>query len=404
MFFLFMEPRINVIHDNHTLLPSGRVEVHSTGQAIRNTVSRAEAAASVQHTNRGSWLKDWFDLQSKRQRVLHAEQHTDGKLGIIEPTGKYDYLDWLVVMADNEQLATKDDALVPVKRAVDVTPELHDRYLDMSLRVLLAAERRFPQNHALIEENDMQQITNADHRLSRSIGYVHSHVISSAPTDIKPGFVDNPHLRYERAFLRKVTGKLVDDLMTRQDGIGPIVKKGLENALADLKHSVSIGIRKQPPYGYSLKLNGITRENVLQNISTVRDIMRFNNIAYEAIEAQAREEAAEQMEKVAARYKQRFPDDDDFSIRPPLSRRQYTYFGPTGELTVLLSPQILSHGGPMEAKKVSCDRSPDYVDPYTREQYNSINQDVVDIVTGRAVLELHHLKKPTIIYSTAQAA
>lgn len=372
---------IEIGSDTQKLMRSGESRTQSFGQAISNSLSIEKAHAEVQKTNSGAWLRGWAEYNNPDQKVLHVEKYNEGFIGVMEPTGKYTPLDWLVWAADNEQWSTPDSELVPVRRAEDYPDEFFSKYVGANLRLLITLQKLYPQNKAIITENNMPDLTNGHGRITRSIALPHSHILSVADDHITPGWesderkADEPRRRFERSQLRRIMNRLLPQVINEEiDPQYAKEQKEIQDILTQLSEKGAvIKARKVAPHGYSLEAEGITQENALDRIDGIVEILRLNDAFYKTAEQLMRNKFSNELETVSRWYSRRH---NDFSLKPPLTRRQYIHFAENGNLTIITSPEIFDHSGPMEAAKVASLRSPVYPDMVTPEERENVNNHI----------------------------
>jgi hypothetical protein len=348
--------RITRIIDTTPLLPVGILEVKSTGTAINTKASVQEAAAHAARDNTREALGEWFNPSSEKQRVLDIREFDEGRITLMEPTGKYAHIAWMIAAAERayfDHLAPTEQ--VAVRTAYQAPFEFHTEYMRYGIEALLQARRLAPSNINFLVENAMPIVTDENHRVSRSIALKHMHVVSLDPTKVIPTDERIAHLEKEQRLLRRVIPRVIDTALFGED---EIYRKGLYGVLQSYDQRVAIGEKLAPPVGYTMHFKDIHEGNVRQAIEPLVAIVRADHKLYENIEKH-------EQSKMRPENQER--------MKPLLSKREYLYFDENGYLNAIRSPQKVSHAGGMEAGGTILRRTPDAEEVYSRQQYDDLN-------------------------------
>ena len=262
-------------------------------------------------------------------------------------------------------------------RALDIydlpylaVPDLHRTYW-RSILLGLAAMRELTKEEPdrfipLYVENVIRETTSGKVQTSRTGDYPHGQVIAVDREAIIPGGKKFSHLEEEQIILARRDGmvRFVGEL--KEEMSRPYKFLGVDEFKPDLK-DVQYGIKEKLPLGYFLEFPAFldTQDSFRETVERTAEVAASNFIAYE---------------KLSKRYQSTTERlFSQIKIIPQPSYRMYVSLG-NGSLSLIYSPEFLSHAGVMEAAGISLIRDQNVPRRYSKEEVEDFQNKFVGLV------------------------
>lgn len=371
--------------EDEPLLPSGHLMIHSKHKAAGASVGRKKAAELSKKLNTVEYLTD--NLIS----IEYIYRKSDPLLGLVQtifPTAPYGYGGVMVLAANpNNWIDRSNGRLepgkpVPTTNIYDYDFNTQEEYFRQILASLRAIKKVQFLNHELgsrviVVENTTADVSNEEHRISRSIALPHAQVcLIGERVDVSKSPPRYLHQQIEQGFLQR------EEMMTRF--IKDISSEMREHELGS-HLDVRFALRGATPYGYSI-LTGIKTDIcLLKNISIFQKLMNIHHQAYTRVskefiayhnlkrDLRKREWSGER----GKAYISKKPLE--MLLIPQPSYRTYIY-EEGKNLKVTISPEFISGTAVVEAAGIFIERGPCIPAFYSIEQLAEIHNRTASII------------------------
>ncbi|HSD98539.1 MAG TPA: hypothetical protein VLB73_02450 [Patescibacteria group bacterium] len=336
-----------------------RYRLHSKGFGSTNTTTPfTEYVTRTEELNHPKRVEHNF---FRSQPVLLHYQLTDGSEVVMHrPGNPYGPVDSLVVAKDESVKHMSPETLTQ-KSIYDMSPLAQRKYWQVAMAELVALDqikppkRRHGPLHAVLMENNTpislldskyKDESGYSPRTSRTIFIPHAHVTLMDTSWLQEADWHIPELDKEQSFIRYI----------QNSDTGENFLQNMQARIQSENHlSLQLRKEKRVPVGYSMTIDSLTPDNILDNIDTLTQLMSSHHAAY----AQAAQALQEKF--------------DTKGTIPQPSYRLYAFFSESGDgepkkLTLRIAPEIFSHSGVMEAAGVEMLRDPHYENPLSQRQ------------------------------------
>lgn len=325
--------------------------MHADVAGINTNVDTRSAAEKIRALNHPENLERIFFGDGAN--VLYTTQVDSGsRISIVVPSAPYSDESLMVVAAGPASFGSET---VETETVYDYPDDAQFAYWGFILDTLRAL-KDLPEleggSTVIATENCMATVSNEEHRTSRSIALPHSQIFRVDHSKIQPGRSTIDHLTQEQRILS--SGQAVGRFTEHLDSF---LREHLPESL-----NPRLSPRTHEPFGYQLLL-GVNKET-----EDVADVLFAHHFAYSrAIEGM--------LKKLNERSKRK--------IKPQPSYRLYLTYSDDDELTAIVSPQIVSHAGVVEAAGIDLDRSPTHPKGTTPDQMDSFYAGVMAEVLAK---------------------
>lgn len=366
--------------ENKPLLPSGHLLIHSKHKAAGASVSRKEAAEFSKKLNTVEYLTN--NLISGE----YIYRRRDPILGLVQtifPTSPYDYGGVMILAAnpndwiDQSSGHLQPGKLVPTTNIYDYDHSIQQEYFRQIFASFTAIKQVQLLNHesgsrVMVVENTTSQVSNEEHRISRSIALPHAQVcLIGGRIDINKAPPIYLHQQVEQGFLQREEAitRFVEDISVE-----------MRQYILALPLNSRFALRGAAPYGYSILTDLKTDNSLLENISTFQKLMNIHHQAYisisgELIDYLNLKRDLRRREWCGEKGKAYVPKKPlETLLIPQPSYRTYIY-EEGDNLRVTISPEFISGTAVIEAAGIYIERGPLLPAFYSIEQLEEIHNE-----------------------------
>ena len=342
--------------------PSGRLSMYGRN-AINQDATLEKAAEIAQRINVPSTLQSIIEGKDGFSELITSQKFDDGTLiSLVHPTGPYTDRALMLGIYNKDMKENGDTHWI-----YDYPKDKQERFWGMVLAGLHAGREILDKEGRtevinLWAESDVH-VSDVDERTSRTIRFPHGHFIEIDINRIHPSTLVLHHMEEEQDVLER--GYLVERFGSRVLQRMPEYQDVL---LAGFK------VRKSAPFGYEFELPDELNE---ANIDLIVQVMDAHHKAI-------KETSVHYINKTRI-VDRKIISNPDFSkkldrvIKPP-SYRLYMFLD-GGHLSVIISPEFWSHGGVLEAMKITLDRDPKHPLMITEEEKRDYGRRFAEIVS-----------------------
>lgn len=319
------------------LFKKGFLRVHGTHNVNRD-MSKSEVVNRLAHINSQSNLNNVLDGPDTQ----YISRLSDGSLvSIVSPNSPYSEGAVMIIAATKGSLVRKD---MRTDFIYDYPDDVQNEYWKLILASMIATDKIIPKkerkkNTVIAVENCISTISTLDHRTSRTMVLPHAQIIKLDAHRIEPGSMKIDSLEHEQTIFSRfdLLHKFVD---------------GVNQKMLQQKNTKNISAYVQKPFGYFINTS-ISINEAIKHTDQIKNIMRNHHQAYARM-------AQEAIDSLTIRNKKR--------IIPQPSYRLLLYFDKNSELCIGISPEFLSHVGPLEAAGIILERNPSFTRYYNDKE------------------------------------
>lgn len=332
----------------------GMLQIYSEKGAINTLAGAKEAARIASPLNTSEYLQQEFF--GTNPHTLHIETVGEREeVALHIPSAPYSEEALLVIAHDDKSFRSGQKEAQTI---YDMSFPVQKEYWRAVYHGLLALNEISKEEgkdtyKIFATENCMKECTSEEQRTSRSIRIPHVQIIRVDQDLIQPDDTVIRHLQLEQRLLRPqrfFTQQLEQGMQTLSQG------KSRE-ALQDLH------LRQNSPFGYSFTLrNDLSSDEIAT-------FMNEHHYIYTKLSQQFQESVSE-------RVKQRFIDQPSY--------RLFLYLGEDDNFSGIVSPEIASHAGAMEAIGVRLERGPHFPRTYSDESLSELRSRIKEKIFFKA--------------------
>lgn len=299
----------------------GILRIHCEKPAINTNASPTEAARVADTYNSSEFLKRTF-FGTTPDILQRFATPSSGEVTTMKPSGPYTEGAVMVIAHGPDSF---NQEYVGTEQIYDYPADVQHAYWGSILTALKKIQAKNPRQQAIAVENCISQRTSADKRTSRSVGLPHSQTLLLNPKHITPESWNIPHLTREQKLLNR-SGSMYRFM------------SGVQHAAHTMDSPLQLEHRQQAPFGYEFTASeqGSIVETTLN--------MAVHHEAYRQASTAAIAQLSERNQK---------------NIIPQPSYRMYMYIENDGSIRTIISPEVLSHAGVLEAMGIQLQRSVD---------------------------------------------
>lgn len=311
-------------------LPHGELKLHATSGAINTNEPLDKVAEATTRMNTPEFLEDKFFNELNPSILSTKTLESGGKVTVMQPSGPYSE-DAVMVIARGPQSYKNGEVLT--QNSYDFPFDTQVEYVRTIMSGLKALHHLCEEEGTSSEysifgtENCMDQISDENFRLSRSIALPHSQIIRIDHKAVQPTTQRIDHLEHEQRLLRHI-GKAK---VFSQDFMKHMEKRAGESLR-------NIQTRTTAPFGYDISFNSGV------DASEVARVLAEHHSAIGILSNQ---------------WVNRLKPSNKQRTKPMPSYRAFYHYAPNKDFVVTISPEITSHAGVLEAAGIILDRSPE---------------------------------------------
>ena len=344
--------------------------------AIENSVSVEQALQQVVVLNTHHHLRNEFFNPEYNSNILVRNILPQGGTSTVRPDAPYTDPTLMIVAADSElingeislQPSTEEDKeLVPTRTIYDFDEGVQELYWRDILQTLqsfedVVDEKGNTSRYTIFAaENCIRDRSNEEMRTSRSIAIPHTHIIILDDAEVNELHDVSPHIKNvisEQQFLKYIGSSLADRVYENlPDNAKNNLVNTMEVAEGDASDDINLKLRKRMamPFGYTMQLpQGLSDKEFAE-------FMREHHEAYS--------KTAEEMLGI-------LNDGDKKQFIPQPSYRLYIHREKSGDVSLIVSPELFSAGGAIEALGLKLERDEKYPLHYEESMVKDLHQRV----------------------------
>lgn len=311
------------------MFKKGFLRVHGIHN-INREMSNSEAAARLLQANSPLRLRSIVDGPDTQYK---SEVSNGNFVSIVTPNSPYSEGAVMIMAATKESFEKEG---LSTNFIYDYPDDVQNEYWKLILASMVATDKTIKagernENIVLAVENCISTISTLDHRTSRTLMLPHTQIFKLDSRRIEPGSMRIKSLEHEQAILSRfnLLGRFVNDI--NQEFLNKISAK-------------NISCKIQEPFGYIINTN-IPFDQAMGNFGFIKELMQTHHQSYAKL-------AQKIISSLNIKNKNR--------IIPQPSYRIVIYFDKNGKLCIGISPEFLSHVGPLEALGIILERDPSY--------------------------------------------